>query len=74
MDAHKLYYIILGSDIEYPTNIIFVILVQTPNVLAHLSRKLIGELIVYIGIRRLSTFSNDFSSEAVMPILFIFTK
>ena len=50
--------------------------------LAHLSRRLIGELIVYEGIRRpsvvrpsvvrLSTFSNDISSEAVRPILFIF--
>ena len=45
--------------------------------LAHLSRRLIGELIVYEGIRRpsvvrLSTFSNDISSEALRPILFIF--
>ena len=45
--------------------------------LAHLSRRLIGELIVYDGIRRpsvvpLSTFSNDISSEAARPILFIF--
>ena len=45
--------------------------------LAHLSRRLIGELLVYRGIRRpsvgpSSTFSNDFSSEAVRPILFIF--
>ena len=45
--------------------------------LAHLSRRLIGELIVYKGIRRpsvvrLSTFSNDISSEAVRPILLIF--
>ena len=45
--------------------------------LAHLSRRLIGELIVYKGIRRpsvvhLSTFSNDIFSEAVRPILFIF--
>ena len=45
--------------------------------LAHLSQRLIGELIVYEGIRRpsvrrLSTFSNDISSEAVRPILFIF--
>ena len=47
--------------------------------LAHLSR--IGELIVYEGIRRpsvvrptvrLSTFSNDISSEADKPILLIF--
>ena len=40
--------------------------------LAHLSRRLIGELIVYTGIRRPivrpSTFSNDISSEAVRPI------
>ena len=45
--------------------------------LAHLSRRLIGELIVYKGIRRLSvvrpsTFSNDISSEAKKLILFIF--
>ena len=45
--------------------------------LAHLSRRLKGELIVYEGIRRpsvrrLSTFSNDISSEAGRPILFIF--
>ena len=45
--------------------------------LAHLSRRLIGELIVYEGIRRpsvrrLSTFLNNISSEAVRPILFIF--
>ena len=51
------------------------------SLLAHLSRRLIGELIVYKGIRRpsvvrpavrLSTFSNDISSEAVRPILLIF--
>ena len=52
------------------------------RLLAHLSRRLIGELIVYKGIRRpsvrrpsvvrLSTFSNDISSEAVRPILLIF--
>ena len=45
--------------------------------LAHLSRRLIGELIVYKGIGRTyvlrpSTFSNDISSEAEKPILFIF--
>ena len=44
--------------------------------LAHLSGRLIGELIVYEGIRRpsvrLSTFSNDISSEAEKPILFRF--
>ena len=50
--------------------------------LAHLSRRLIGELIVYKGIRRPSVvrpsvvrpsaFSNDISSEAEKPILFIF--
>ena len=49
--------------------------------LAHLSRRLIGELLVYKGIRRPSvrpsvrrpsTFSNDISSEAEKPILFIF--
>ena len=48
-----------------------------PSFLAHLSRRLIGELIVYRGIRRpsvrpSSTFSNDFSSEAARPILLIF--
>ena len=48
-----------------------------PYLLAHVSQWLIGELIVYEGIRRpsvrrLSTFSNDISSEAVRPILFIF--
>ena len=53
-----------------------------PTFLAHLSRRLIGELIVYEGIccpsvrpsvvRHLSTFSNDISSEAVRPILLIF--
>ena len=42
------------------------------SILAHLSRRLIGELIVYEGIRPSSTFSNNFSSEAVRPILFIF--
>ena len=50
--------------------------------LSHLSRRLIGELIVYKGICRPSivrpssvrpsTFSNDISSEAEKPILFIF--
>ena len=38
-------------------------------------RRLIGELIVYEGVRRpsiVSTFSNDISSEAEKPILFIF--
>ena len=49
--------------------------------LAHLSRRLTGELIVYTGIRRPSvrpsvvrpsTFSNDISSEAVRRILSIF--
>ena len=50
---------------------------QWSSGLAHLSRRLIGELIVYEGIRhpsvrRLSTFSNDISSEAVRPILLIF--
>ena len=44
--------------------------------LAHLSRRLIGELIVWAGIRRPSvivhhpsTFSNNISSEAMKPIL-----
>ena len=46
------------------------------TLLAHLSRRLIGELIVYTGIRRPSirrpsTFSNDISSEAVRPIFSI---
>ena len=50
---------------------------QVTHFLAHLSRRLIGELIVYEGIRcpsvvLLSTFSNDISSEAVSLILFIF--
>ena len=46
--------------------------------LAHLSRMLIVELLVYRGIRRpsvrrpSSTFSNDFFSEAAGPILLIF--
>ena len=41
--------------------------------LAHLSRRLIGELIVYTGtsVCRPSTFSNHISSEAVRPILSI---
>ena len=48
------------------------------HILAHLSRRLIGELIVYTGIRRPSvvrrpsTFSNDIPSKAVRPILSIF--
>ena len=46
-------------------------------ILAHLSRRLIDERIVYTGIlrpsvaRRPSTFSNDISSETVRPILSI---
>ena len=50
--------------------------------LAHLSRRLTGELIVKWSSRRpcvivrrrpsSSTFSNDFSSEAARPNLFIF--
>ena len=46
--------------------------------LAHLSRRLKGELLVYRGIRRpsvvrpSSTFSNDVFSEAAGPILLIF--
>ena len=40
--------------------------------LAHLSRRLIGELLVYRGIRCPSTtFSNNFFSEAAEPILLI---
>ena len=62
------------------STIMNVALVQT-LLLAHLNRRFIGELIVYKGIRRpsvrpssvrLSTFSNDISSEAVRPILSIF--
>ena len=65
-------------------NAYFVLLVKTQNYiatllfLAHLSRRLIGELLVYRGIRRpsvrrpSSTFSNDFFSEAAGPILLIF--
>ena len=51
---------------------------ESPHtILAHLSQRLIGELEVYEGIHRpfifrLSTFSNDISSEALSPILFIF--
>ena len=47
------------------------------TLLAHLSRRLTGELIVYTGIRRPSvvrrpsTFSNDISSDAVRRILSI---
>ena len=46
------------------------------TLLAHLSQRLIGELIVYTGIRRPSvvrpsTFSKDISSEAVRPIFSI---
>ena len=46
--------------------------------LAHLSRRLIGELIVYEGVRPSSirrpsvNILNDISSEAVRPILLIF--
>ena len=42
--------------------------------LAHLSRRLIGELLVYRGIRRPSVvnISNDFFSEAAGSILLIF--
>ena len=44
-----------------------------PDLLAHLSRRLIGELLVYRGIRRpSSTISNDFFSEVAGPILLIF--
>ena len=67
-------------DHEYPISSPFY---EFLAFLAHLSRSLIGELIVYEGIRRpsvvrplsihcLSTFSNDTSSEARKPILFIF--
>ena len=39
--------------------------VEMSCLLAHLSRRLIGELLVYRGIRRpSSTFSNNFFSEA----------
>ena len=60
----------------YATADILMKFLQQCFLLAHLSRRLIGELIVYEGIRRpsirLSTFSNDICSEAVRPILFIF--
>ena len=64
------------ARILYHLSLIFL----QPSLLANLSRRLIGELIVYEGIRRpsvrrpsvrLSTFSNDISSEAVRPILSI---
>ena len=48
--------------------------------LAHLSQRLMGELIVYQWlrrpsvVRRLSTFSNIFSSETTGPIEFKFYK
>ena len=70
-------YFYLGSTIR---NYALIRLLM-PLFLAHLSRRHIGELIVYKGIRRpsvrpssarLSTFSNDISSEAVRPILLIF--
>ena len=47
---------------------VYVFLLLHIRFLAHLSRRLVGELIVYTGIRP-STFSNDISSEAVRPIL-----
>ena len=60
----RMFYPLINSTILYS------------DFLAHLSRRLIGELIVYKGIRRpssvrLSTFSNDISSETVRPILSI---
>ena len=43
------------------------------TLLAHLSRRLIGELLVYRGFPRpSSTFSNDFFSEVAGLILLIF--
>ena len=41
-----------------------------PNLLAHLTRRLIGERIVYqwSGVRRPSTFSNIFFSKTAWPI------
>ena len=48
------------------------------KLLVHLSRRLIGELLVYRGIRRQSVrrpssaFSKDFFSEAAGPILLMF--
>ena len=58
---------------------IWVLIASVPDLcifLAHLSRRLIGELIVYTvqvsSVRRPSTFSNDISSEAVRQILSIF--
>ena len=60
----------------YATADILMKFLQQCFLLAHLSQRLIGELLVYKGIRhpsvRLSTFSNDISSEAQKPILFIF--
>ena len=64
--------VITKSQSEYPVNL------KSSLFLAHLSRRLIGELLVYRGIRRpsvrrpSSTFSNDFFSEAAGPILLIF--
>ena len=63
--------VITKSQSEYPANL------KSSLFLAHLSRRLIGELLVYRGIRRpsvrrpSSTFSNDFFSEAAGPILLI---
>ena len=57
--------------IKMCVNIVFVV-----GFLAHLGRRLIGEFIVYKGVRRPSvrpsTFSNDNSSEAEKPVLLIF--
>ena len=64
-----------GSSVAYPHgkhDIDLLVRLHRLLFLANLSRRLIGELIVYKGIRRPSTFSNDISSKAEKPILFIF--
>ena len=62
-----LYGLLVGVTVFHPID---------ARLLAHRNRRLICELLVYTGIRRPSvvrpsTFSNDFSSEAVRTILFI---
>ena len=64
--------IFLSDNLEITTSLY----INLVLLLAHLSRRLTGELIVYTGIRRPSvvrpsTFSNDISSEAVRRILSI---
>ena len=69
-----------GSFVDHSASKKSVFNLQLRLLLAHLSQRLIGELIVYTGIRRPSvrpssvrpsTFSNDISSEAVRPIFSI---